>query len=101
MADHIRLAIDNAPSAGPEPTRRDTGGEPPGGNMLEDRVARLEEDMKEVRADTKATRIDVSELKGRVSTLPGYGGIALVVGLIVGLSTLAQIVARFAPMAGP
>jgi hypothetical protein len=54
------------------------GGEglpPPGGggtydDMLEERVARLEDDMKEVRADLKAIREDVSYLRGKVDTLP-------------------------------
>lgn len=67
------------------------------GMDLTPRVARLEEDMKEVRADLKMIRSDVSELKSKVSTLPGYGGIALIVGLIVGLSTLAQVAAQYLP----
>lgn len=62
---------------------------------LTPRVARLEDDMKEVRADLKALRSDVSELKGKVSMLPGYGGIALIVGLIVALSTAVQIAAKY------
>lgn len=61
------------------------------------RVQRLEEDMKELKADMRALRSDVSELKGRVSMLPGYGGIALVVGVIVGLSTLAQVATKLVP----
>lgn len=68
--------------------------------MLEQRVKHLEDDMKEVKSDLKALRSDVAELKGRVSMLPGYGGIALIVGLIVALSTAAQIAARFLPPAG-
>lgn len=76
----------------------DNTGEPPeGGDMLDLRVKRLEDDMKEVKADLKAIRSDVSELKGKVSMLPGYGGIALIVGLMVGLSTAAQIAAKFIP----
>ncbi|OWJ79356.1 hypothetical protein [Haematobacter genomosp. 1] len=63
--------------------------------MLAVRVASLESDMKEVKADMKVLRTDVAELKGKVSMLPGYGGIALIVGLIVGLSTIAQVAARF------
>lgn len=65
-----------------------------GDDMLEMRVKHLEEDMKEVKSDLKALRADVSELKGRVAMLPGYGGIALIVGLMVGLSTVAQIAAK-------
>ena len=76
------------------------GGDPPGGGMLEARVKQLEDDMREVKSDLKALRSDVSELKGKVSMLPGYGGIALVVGVIVGLSTAIQVLARFLPAAG-
>lgn len=70
-----------------------------GGNDggMEQRISRLEEDVKEIKTDLKALRSDVSELKGRVSMLPGYGGIALIVGLIVALSTAAQIGAKFIP----
>lgn len=70
-----------------------------GGNFdpMEQRVKHLEDDMREVRADLKLLARDVSEIKGRISMLPGYGGIALVVGLIVGLSTAAQIVAKLLP----
>lgn len=63
--------------------------------MLEARIKHLEDDMKEIKGDTKQMRSDLAELKGRVAMLPGYGGIALIVGLIVGLSTIAQIAARF------
>ena len=65
--------------------------------MIEQRVTRLEEDIKEIKGDLKSLRSDVAELKGRVSMLPGYGGIALIVGLVVGLSTAVQIAARFMP----
>lgn len=67
---------------------------------MEARVARLEDDVKEIRGDIKALRSDVSELKGKVSMLPGYGGIALIVGVIVALSTLVQVAARFMPPPG-
>lgn len=77
------------------------GGPGGGGNMLEARVARLEEDVKELRVDMKAVRSDIAEIKGKVSMLPGYGGIALVVGVIVGLSTLAQVAAKFLPSLPP
>lgn len=72
----------------------------PGGpydSGMEQRVTRLEEDIKEIKGDLKSLRSDVAELKGRVSMLPGYGGIALIVGLVVGLSTAVQIAARFMP----
>lgn len=68
-----------------------------GGMDLAARIDRLEEDMKEVKADMKALRSDVSELKGKVSMLPGYGGISVIVGVIVTLATAAQIFSKYLP----
>lgn len=64
----------------------------PGGQDgdMEQRVAAVEKRMDRV-AET------VARIEGEVSRLPGYGGIALIIGLIVGLSTLAQIGAQFIP----
>lgn len=67
-----------------------------GGGMLE-RVKRLEEDVKEARADLKAVREKLAKIEGEVSRLPGYPGIAMIVGLIVALSTAAQIGAKYLP----
>ncbi|ULB10712.1 hypothetical protein ORIO_12440 [Cereibacter azotoformans] len=63
--------------------------------MLEARVARLEDDMKELKSDMKNVRDRLAKIEGEISRLPGYPGIALVVGVIVALSTAAQI---FAPL---
>lgn len=68
-----------------------------GGDMLEARVARLEEDMKEVRADLKALRADAAELKGKVSMLPGWGGLLTAIGFIV---AAVGLMIRFMPPAG-
>lgn len=65
--------------------------------MLEARVKHLEEDMKEVKSDLKNIRERLARLEGEVSKLPGYGGIALIVGVIVALSTLVQVAAKFMP----
>ena len=98
MADHLRLEVDNTASA-PQPLRRKEGGDPPGGDMLEARVKHLEDDMKEVKSDLKNIRERLARLEGEVSKLPGYGGIALIVGVIVALSTLVQVAAKFMPTA--
>lgn len=68
-----------------------------GGDMLEMRVKHLEEDMKDVKSDMKAVREKLARIEGEVSRLPGYPGIAAIVGLIVALATAAQIAARFIP----
>ena len=57
--------------------------------------ADLEADMKVIKSDLKSIRERLARLEGEVSRLPGHGGIALIVGLIVALSTAAQIGARF------
>lgn len=58
-------------------------------------IGRLEEDMKEVKSDLKNVRERLARIEGEIARLPGYGGIALIVGLMVGLSTAAQIAAKF------
>jgi hypothetical protein len=37
---------------------------------MEARVARLEKDMGEVRSDLKAVRVDIAEIKGKLSNMP-------------------------------
>lgn len=51
---------------------------------MEVRVSRLEADMAEVKSDMKAVRSDLAELKGKVSMLPGYPGITVIMALIGG-----------------
>lgn len=63
------------------------------------RIQHLEDDMKEVKSDLKNIRERLARLEGEVSKLPGYGGIALIVGVIVALSTLVQVASRFIPTA--
>lgn len=72
----------------------------PGGggvDMLEQRVARLEADMVDVKAELKGLRSDIvdvrtdlSELKGTVKMLPGYPGIAVIMAIVSGAFLLAQ-----------
>lgn len=63
--------------------------------MLEARVKHLEDDMKEIKSDLKTMRERLARMEGEISRLPGYPGIAVVVGIIVALSTAAQIAANF------
>lgn len=58
--------------------------------MLAARVQRLEEDMKEIKADMKNVRDRLAKIEGEISRLPGYPGIAVIVGVIVALGTAAQ-----------
>lgn len=58
--------------------------------MLEARVRHLEDDMKEIKADMKNVRDRLAKIEGEISRLPGYPGIAVIVGVIAALSTLAQ-----------
>jgi len=46
------------------------GGEPPGGDQLEARVKKVEDDLKEIKGDMKSLLKDVSEMKGRLSAMP-------------------------------
>ncbi len=96
MIDKVTHLFPNAPDN--QPLRRDPpppyGGDG-GGDDMDARVKRLEDDMKEVKSDLKNIRERLARLEGEVARLPGYGGIALIVGLMVGLSTAAQIAARF------
>ncbi len=65
---------------------------------MEVRVERLENDMSELKADMKVVRADLAELKGKVSMLPGYPGIATVMALVGGG---LLIVSRLFPGAAP
>ena len=81
------------------------GGDGPEDPMLEQRVARLEDDMRDIKAslrsiDARLTSIDISvaEIKGRVSQSPTW--IQLLLALIATWGAGAAIVAavvRFAP----
>ena len=75
--------------------RRVEGLQPPGGGDnyggMETRIARLEEDSKEIRADLKSLRVDAAEIKGRISQLPTiWQLISLVFGILGGAFVIAK-----------
>ncbi|MDE1158146.1 MAG: hypothetical protein PW791_07680 [Neorhizobium sp.] len=73
------------------------GTEPPGGDDLETRVTRLEEDMREIKGglkvllqssaeikgkmDGRPSAFDVGQLKGRLDALPTAGKLATMLGV--------------------
>lgn len=63
--------------------------------MLEARSKYPADDMKEIKSDLKTMHERLARMEGEISRLPGYLGIAAVVGIIVALSTAAQIAASF------
>lgn len=68
------------------------GGDGPTFGDMEHRVARLEDDMREIRSDLKALRVDMAEMKGRVASLPTtWQMITLVFGILGG----AFVIIRF------
>ena len=93
------LVVDNPPPIPLlfQPKGPDNTGDPPGGDMLP-RIERLEDDMKEVKADLKVLVKDVAEIKGKLGMLPGWGGLMLVTGFIV---SAVGVMLRFMPPASP
>ena len=69
-----------------------------GGSGMEYRIRCLEEDMSELKSDMKIVRSDLAELKGKVSLLPGYPGIASIMALVGGA---LLIVSRLFPAGTP
>lgn len=91
----VRFTVSTGASTGRKgPSDTTTGGGNGGDGMLEAKVGRLEDDMKEIRSDMKAVRSDLAEIKGKLSMIPGYPGIALVVGLV---GTAMTLVMKFLP----
>lgn len=79
--------------------RHSGGGPPGGGDGLSQRVAALEGDVKEIKADLKGLVKDVAEIKGRLSQMPTtfqmltwFVGIAM--ALSIGLTGLVFTIAR-------
>ncbi|UHD45361.1 hypothetical protein LUX29_20590 [Aureimonas altamirensis] len=81
-----------------KPYKREPGGTLPTGgggdkyDEMEARVKALEETMKEVRADVKAVRLDVAEMKGRLNAMPTTWQMT---GLIIGIMALSFAIIRF------
>lgn len=96
MAEIVRLPTSAQPP-GSDPYLKSGGGDGTFDGM-EQRIKRLEDDMKEARADLKVIRSDLSELKGKVGMLPGYPGIALIMGVLLAVATFAQ---KFIPTVAP
>ena len=66
-----------------------TGGDGPHDPSMEARVARLEEDVRGMRADISATRSDTSYIRGRLESLPTtWQMVATVLGGNVALASL-------------
>jgi hypothetical protein len=51
--------------------RRPPGGSGPEDPMIEARVARLEDDMKDIKASLKSIELSVAEMKGRLTGIEG------------------------------
>lgn len=78
-SSHLYIAVDNV-------IRHDgSGGEPPGGDQLEARVRKLEDDMKEIKGDLKTLLKDSSEVKGRLAGMPSTWQIVGIVGAMLAL----------------
>jgi hypothetical protein len=59
---------------------------------MEARVARLEDDMREIKTDLKALRLDSAEIKGRISQLPSTKEM---ITLVIGVLGLAFLIVKF------
>lgn len=67
------------------------GGDGTSGDM-EARVKRLEDDSKEMRADLKAIRIDLAEIKGKVSAMPTtWQMVGLIVAVAIAMFTVIRV----------
>lgn len=76
-----------------------------GGSMIEARVGRLEEDVKEIKADLKSVdsrlrgvEVSIAVVSEKVSNLPGWPGLLAVAGLIIGA---VGLMLRFMPAGTP
>jgi hypothetical protein len=87
------LASSTLQSHGDGPHNGGNGG---GSDMLEARIIRLEEDLKEIKSDMKTVRHDLAELKGKVSMLPGWAGI---MGMAAFIVAAVGLMLRFMPPA--
>lgn len=59
---------------------------------MEARIKRLEDDAKDFRSDLKAIRIDLAEIKGRLSAMPStWQMVGLIVAIAVGMFAVVRI----------
>jgi hypothetical protein len=61
---------------------------------MEPRVARLEDDMKEIKSDLKAIRNDLSYLRGKVDSMPTT---LQLLGFVIAVLAIAGLAKYFAP----
>lgn len=87
--DLLRRQLEEARSARDSLSSAGGGGTSDG---MEPRIARLENDMSEVKADLKKVALDVSEMKGRLSAMPTTWQL---VGLIIAIMGLSFVIIRF------
>lgn len=60
---------------------------------MDHRIAQLETDNRDIKSSLVDVKVDLAELKGKVSQLPGYGGLTLLLtavgaGLLIASSLL-------------
>ena len=58
---------------------------------MEARVKTLEDDMKEIRSDLKALRLDTAEIKGKLSGMPSAEALGQLRGRVESLPTTARL----------
>ncbi len=74
-------------------------GGPPHDNGMEQRVAKLEDDVREMRGDIKALIKDVAEIKGRLQAMPTTWqlvatNIGLAIAIVGGMAAVFALVGK-------
>lgn len=87
----VRAAAEAAKSAYQAETLNSGGG---GGTFdgMEERVERLEDDLKDARGDLKAIRLDLAEIKGRIVSMPTtWQMLGFIIAVAVAMFTVVRI----------